>query len=79
MTEQQLLQENERLRRELAEANKSRERLREMLCAFFPLDPPDVLEKQVLEMMQQPMHGIEDIIAELHCDEPPEKNRQIPA
>ncbi len=79
MSEHEMLQEIERLQRELAGANKSRERLREMVCAFFPIDAPDVMEKQVLEMMRQPMHGIDDIIEELQRDGPPEQNRQIPA
>jgi hypothetical protein len=78
MSEKEMLQEIERLRRELAEANESRNRLREMICAILPVDPPDVTEKLVLEMMQQPAQGIEDIIADLRRDEPPQ-GHQIPA
>jgi DNA repair exonuclease SbcCD ATPase subunit len=81
MIEQELRNENERLRRELAEAAKSRERLREMVCALMPVDSPDVLEKQIQEMMKLPVHGIDDIIEELSRDErsSPQKSRPIPA
>jgi endonuclease YncB( thermonuclease family) len=79
MSEKEMLEKIERLQRELAEANKSRDRLREMLCAVFPVDSPDVMEAMVVEMMQHPMQGIDDIIEELQRDEPPGQNRQIPA
>ena len=81
MSERELLEENERLRRELADMTKSRERLREMVCALFPVDPPEVTEKLVLEMMQQPLCGIEDIIEDLLRDNPSDsrEGRQIPA
>jgi hypothetical protein len=81
MSEQELLQENERLRRELEAANKSRERLREIVCALLPVDPPEVMERQVQEMMQGAVYGIEDIIADLLQKEPdsPSANRSIPA
>lgn len=69
MNENEMREEIERLRRELDAANKSRERLREMVFAFFPIDPPEVMEKRVEEMMQQPMKGIDDIITELMADE----------
>jgi hypothetical protein len=78
MSEQEMLAEIDRLRRELAEATESRNRLRELVCAILPVDPPDVTEKLVLEMMQQPAQGIDDIIADLRRDEPPH-GRQIPA
>ena len=80
MSEQEMLNEIERLRGELETANKSRERLREMLCLVLPVDPPEVTEKLVLEMLQQPVYGIEDIIADLR-DGPnsSQTSRPIPA
>ncbi len=79
MNEQEMQQEIERLRRELADVTKSRDRLREMICDILPMDSPEVTEALVLEMMEQPAQGIEDIIAELRRDEPPQQGRQIPA
>jgi hypothetical protein len=68
MSEQEMMQEIERLRRELETANRSRERLREIVCAILPLDPLQVMEKQIQKMMQGPVFGIEDIIADLRQD-----------
>jgi hypothetical protein len=81
MSEQEMMNEIERLTRELEAANKSRDRLREMLCVILPMDSPEVTEKLVLEMMQQPVHGIEDIIADLLREEPDgsQTSRPIPA
>lgn len=81
MTEQELRDENERLRRELETANKSRERLRAMICTILPVDSPELMEKQIQEMMKQPMVGIDDIVEELLREElgNPQKNQQIPA
>jgi len=70
MTEPEMREEIERLRRELAIANTSRERLREMLCMVLAVPPPDIMEKEIEEMMKQPMFGIEDIIEELRRDGP---------
>jgi hypothetical protein len=70
MSEQEMLQEIERLRRELADMTKSRDRLREMIYAIVPLDSPDVTEELILEMMQQPAQGIDDIIADLRSSTP---------
>ena len=81
MNEQELRDENERLRRGLAEATKSRDRLREMICAILPVEPPDVIEKEIEEMMSKPARGIDDIIEELRRGEVlcPQKKEQIPA
>ena len=81
MNEQELREENERLRRELAEVTKSRERLREIVCAITPVDPSDVMESMVQEMMQRPVHGIDDIIEDLRRDQPgaSKTGKQIPA
>jgi hypothetical protein len=70
MDEQEVRQEIERLRRELADVTKSRDRLREMICDILPVDSPEVMEALVLEMMAQPARGIEDIIADLRRGEP---------
>ena len=52
MSEQELVEENERLRRELAAMTKSRDRFREWLCQAFGLETdPDVLEKELQEML----------------------------
>jgi hypothetical protein len=81
MNEQELREENERLHRELAEKTKSRERLRELVCALMPVNSPDVMEKQVQEMMKLPVHGIDDIIEELWRDDrdAAHQNQPIPA
>ena len=81
MTLQELRDENERLRRELEMVNKSCGRLREMICAILPVDPPELMEKQIQDMMKQPVTGIDDIVEELLRSEPgnPQKNQQISA
>ena len=67
----------ERLRQELAVAKSERTWVHRIVCRLLPIDDPDVVEKQVLEMMQQPRYGIEDIIQELLADDQP--SNQIPA
>jgi hypothetical protein len=79
MTEREMKDEIERLRAELAEANKSRERLREMICAILPVAPPEVMEREIEEMMRNPPSDITDIIADMMSDRSEGEGRQIPA
>jgi hypothetical protein len=69
------------LRADLAQASKERKWLHKLVCRMLAMDDPDVFEAEFLEMLKQPMYGIEDIIEDLLKDEPgslpPQK--QIPA
>ena len=81
MTEQEMVQEIDRLRRELAETRKERDYFHKVICHSIPVDPPEVMEEKIREMMKHPMYTIDDIIQDLLNDGrdtlPP--NNQIPA
>jgi cell division septum initiation protein DivIVA len=66
MNEQELREENERLRRQVAELTKSRERLLDWLCQALRFETdPEVLEKEMEEMLRQPGRDAFDLLREV--------------
>lgn len=50
MTEQEMLQEIERLRRELADVQKDRNQLHKTLCSILPVEETEITPKQFEEL-----------------------------
>ncbi len=66
MNEQELRDENERLRRQVEDLTKSRERLLEWLCQALRFEnDPKVLEKEIEEMLLQPHRDAFDVLREV--------------
>ena len=63
MNEQELREENERLRRELAKMTASRERLMTWLCQALNFKP--MSEEEIDEMMKRPGQDISDLLRDL--------------
>ena len=80
MNENEMSQETERLRRELDEVTKSRDRWIELARAMFNLGPQEDMEKELQDLMNQPSYRIDDIIEDLRREpESPKQGKQIPA
>jgi hypothetical protein len=73
MSEQDMAQEIVRLKRELEAANKSRERWREMLCAFIPIDKTEITPEE-FERMKKTAKPVDELLREIL---PPEMHAAI--
>ena len=66
MSEQEMREDNERLRRQVAELTKSRERLLNWLCQALRFETdPEVLAKEIEELLRQPPHDAFDVLREV--------------
>lgn len=66
MTEHEMQNEIERLRRELAEVTKSRDRMRVWLCQSLGFETdPDALEQELKEMETQSVREIGDLLRDI--------------
>jgi hypothetical protein len=63
MSEQEMMQENERLKRELAAMTTSRERLMSWFCQAMQLEP--VTDQEIKEAMSREATPIDELLREL--------------
>ena len=66
MSEQEMLNEIDRLRQELAVMTRSRERLMKWLCQALRFETdPEVLEREIKEMEYLPPRDVNDVLRDL--------------
>jgi hypothetical protein len=55
----------EAITRDLARARKERRWVHKLVCGMIPIDPPEVVEAELIELMKGPWYSIDDLLTDL--------------